>query len=129
MHQRNHAFHLKLSKGISKTWKDDSGKQHFGHFYSIAYDDVHQNDFRVVNQFTIIGKSNRRPDLIIFVNGLPLVLFEFKDMFKQDTTVEAAYNQVQHYTYQIPQLFEYNALTIVSDGQTTLHGMYSSGLE
>ncbi|RAU81873.1 type I restriction endonuclease subunit R [Pontibacter arcticus] len=129
LHQRNHAFHLKLSKGISKTWKDDTGKQHFGHFYPIAYDDVHQNEFLVVNQFTIIGKSKRIPDLIIFVNGLPLVLFEFKNLFNQDATVEAAYNQVQHYTYQIPQLFEYNALTIVSDGQTTLHGMYSSGLE
>jgi type I restriction enzyme, R subunit len=129
LHQRNHAFHLKLSKGISKTWKDDNGKQHFGHFYPIAYDDISQNEFLVVNQFTIIGKSKRIPDLIIFVNGLPLVLFEFKNLFNQDATVEAAYNQVQHYTYQIPQLFEYNALTIVSDGQTTLHGMYSSGLE
>ncbi|WP_299986463.1 type I restriction endonuclease subunit R [uncultured Pontibacter sp.] len=129
LHQRNHAFHLKLSKGISKTWKDDSGKQLFGHFYPIDYDDISQNEFRVVNQFTIIGKSKRIPDLIIFVNGLPLVLFEFKNLFNQDATVEAAYNQVQHYTYQIPQLFEYNALTIVSDGQTTLHGMYSSGLE
>ncbi|WP_317042486.1 type I restriction endonuclease subunit R [Pontibacter flavimaris] len=129
LHQRNHAFHLKLSKGISKTWKDAHGKQHFGHFYPIDYDDVHQNEFLVVNQFTIIGKSKRIPDLIIFVNGLPLVLFEFKNLFSQDATVEAAYNQVQHYTYQIPQLFEYNALTIVSDGQTTLHGMYSSGLE
>ncbi|SIT78344.1 type I restriction endonuclease subunit R [Pontibacter indicus] len=129
LHQRNHAFHLKLSKGISKTWKDDLGKQHFGHFYPIAYDDISQNEFLVVNQFTIIGKSKRIPDLIIFVNGLPLVLFEFKNLFNQDATVEAAYNQVQHYTYQIPQLFEYNALTVVSDGQTTLHGMYSSGLE
>ncbi|TPE46258.1 type I restriction endonuclease subunit R [Pontibacter mangrovi] len=129
LHQRNHAFHLKLSKGISKSWKDENGKQHFGHFYPISYDDVHQNEFRVVNQFTIVGKSKRIPDLIIFVNGLPLVLFEFKNLFSQDATVEAAYNQVQHYTYQIPQLFEYNALTIVSDGQTTLHGMYNSGLE
>ncbi|TXK52140.1 type I restriction endonuclease subunit R [Pontibacter qinzhouensis] len=129
LHQRNHAFHLKLSKGISKSWKDDTGRQHFGHFYPIDYEDVHQNEFLVVNQFTIIGKSKRIPDLIIFVNGLPLVLFEFKNLFNQDATVEAAYNQVQHYTYQIPQLFEYNALTVVSDGQTTLHGMYSSGLE
>lgn len=129
LHQRNLAFHLKLSKGISKTWKDDTGKQHFGHFYPIAYDAVSENDFRVVNQFTIVGKNKRIPDLIIFVNGLPLVLFEFKNLFSQDATVEAAYNQVQHYTLDIPQVFEYNTLTIVSDGQTTLHGMYSSGLE
>jgi type I restriction enzyme, R subunit len=129
LHQRNHAFHLKLSKGISKTWKDDKGKDQFGHFYPIAYDDLSQNEFLVVNQFTIVGKNKRIPDLIIFVNGLPLVLFEFKNLFNQDATVEAAFNQVQHYTYDIPQVFEYNALTVVSDGQTTLHGMFSSGLE
>src|SRR5690606_38990844 len=80
-------------------------------------------------QFTIVGKGKRRPDLIIFVNGLPLVLFEFKNLFNQDATVEAAFNQVQHYTLDIPAVFEYNALTVVSDGQTTLHGMFSSGLE
>jgi type I restriction enzyme, R subunit len=55
LHQRNHAFHLKLSKGISKSWKDDTGKQHFGHFYPIAYDDISQNEFLVVNQFTFVG--------------------------------------------------------------------------
>ncbi|WP_317173873.1 type I restriction endonuclease subunit R [Pontibacter aquaedesilientis] len=109
--------------------KVENGKPHFGHFYPIAYDDISKNEFQVVNQFTIIGKSKRIPDLIIFVNGLPLVLFEFKNLFSQDATVEAAYNQVQHYTLDIPQVFEYNALTVVSDGQTTLHGMYSSGLE
>jgi type I restriction enzyme R subunit len=129
LHQRNHAFHLKLSKGISKTWKDEHGKDHFGHFYPIAYEDNSQNEFLVVNQFTLVGKNKRIPDLILFVNGLPLVLFEFKNLFNQDATVEAAYNQVQHYTLDIPQVFEYNALTVVSDGQTTLHGMYSSGLE
>ncbi|RDV16533.1 type I restriction endonuclease subunit R [Pontibacter diazotrophicus] len=129
VHQRNHAFHLKLSKGISKTWKDDTGKDHFGHFYPIAYEHISQNEFLVVNQFTIVGKNKRIPDLILFVNGLPLVLFEFKNLFNQDATVEAAYNQVQHYTLDIPQVFEYNALTVVSDGQTTLHGMYNSGLE
>ncbi|WP_082893371.1 type I restriction endonuclease subunit R [Rufibacter ruber] len=127
--QRNHAFHLKLSKGLSKTWKDAHGQPQFGHFYPVDYDTLQNNEFRVVNQFTIVGKGKRRPDLIIFVNGLPLVLFEFKNLFNQDATVEAAFNQVQHYTLDIPAVFEYNALTVVSDGQTTLHGMFSSGLE
>jgi type I restriction enzyme, R subunit len=127
--QRNHAFHLKLSKGLSKTWKDGHGNPQFGHFYPVDYDNLENNDFRVVNQFTIVGKGKRRPDLIIFVNGLPLVLFEFKNLFNQDATVEAAFNQVQHYTLEIPAVFEFNALTVVSDGQTTLHGMFSSGLE
>ena len=129
IHQRNHHFHLKLSKGISKSWKDDSGREHFEHFYPVAYDSVDQNEFLLVNQFSIEGKNNRRPDLIIFVNGLPLVLFEFKNWFDPEATVEAAFNQIQHYIQDIPQVFETNALTVISDGQTTLHGMFSSGLE
>lgn len=129
VHHRNHAFHQKLSKGISKTWKADDGKQQFQHFYCIDYDTPANNDFLVVNQFTIDGKNRRRPDVIIFVNGLPLVLFEFKNWFDPDADVDSAFNQVQHYIEDIPLLFEYNALTIISDGQTTLHGMFSSGRE
>jgi type I restriction enzyme R subunit len=129
IHLRNHSFHLKLSKGISKSWKDDKGKDQFEHFYAVNYEDVNRNDFLVVNQFTIEGRNTRRPDLIIFINGLPLVLFEFKNWFDPDATVETAFNQVQHYTEDIPQLFETNCITVVSDGHNTLHGTYSSGME
>lgn len=129
VHQRNHQFHQKWSKGISKTWKDEGGKQYFEHFYAADFDTPENNDFLIVNQSTIEGKNRRRPDLILFVNGLPLVLFEFKNLFDQNADVESAFNQVQHYIEDIPQLFQYNALTVISDGQTTLHGMYSSGME
>jgi type I restriction enzyme, R subunit len=129
LHLRNHNFHLKLSKGIDKAWKDANGKDCFEHFYAVNYDDVNQNEFWVVNQFSIEGRNNRRPDLIIFVNGLPLVLFEFKNWFDPEATVDSAFNQIQHYTEDIPQVFETNCLTVVSDGQNTLHGMYSSGME
>src|SRR4051812_25392963 len=108
IHQRNHAFHLKLSKGISKTWKDDNGKQQFEHFYPINYNAVDKNDFLVANQFTIDGKNRRRPDLIIFINGLPIVLFEFKNLFDQDATVDNAFNQVCHYIEDIPEVFQTN---------------------
>lgn len=132
---RNHEFHQKLSKGISKSWKtptpspSQEGKMQFEHFYPVDYDNWQNNDFLVVNQFSIEGRNKRRPDLLIFINGLPLVLFEFKNMFDAEATVENAFNQVQHYMEDIPALFEYNALTIISDGATTLHGMYSSGFE
>ncbi|HLP50491.1 MAG TPA: type I restriction endonuclease subunit R, partial [Chitinophagales bacterium] len=129
IHTRNHAFHLKLSKGIDWAWKDDNGKEQRGHFYAVDFDEPENNDWLVVNQFTIEGKNTRRPDLIIFVNGLPLVLFEFKNLFDTDATVDNAFNQVQHYVEDIPQVFETNALTIISDGQTTLHGMFSSAME
>jgi len=129
IHTRNHVFHLKLSKGLDHVWKDDNGKEHFEHFYAVDFDNPLNNDWLIVNQFTIEGKNTRRPDLILFVNGLPLVLFEFKNMFDTDATVDNAYNQVQHYIDDIPQVFETNAITIISDGQTTLHGMYSSDME
>ncbi|HRH49990.1 MAG TPA: type I restriction endonuclease subunit R [Panacibacter sp.] len=129
IHHRNHAFHLKLSKGFGKEWKDDNGKYQSAHFYAIDFDEPANNNFLIVNQFTIDGKNKRRPDLLLFVNGLPLVLFEFKNWFDAEATVETAFNQVQHYIEDIPQLFEYNALTVISDGNTTLHGMFSSGLE
>lgn len=126
---RNHNFHLKLSKGIDISWKDEQGQEHFEHLYCVDYDNPFNNDFLAVNQFSIEGKNNRRPDLILFVNGLPLVLFEFKNLFDTEATVENAFNQVQHYIEDIPQVFENNAITVISDGQTTLHGMYSSSIE
>jgi type I restriction enzyme, R subunit len=129
IHQRNHEFHKKLSKGISKTWKDEKGNSQFEHFYAVDFDNPNSNDFLVVNQFTIDGRNKRRPDLILFINGLPIVLFEFKNWFDPDANVDTAFNQIQHYIEDIPQLFEYNALTVISDGSTTLHGMFSSGIE
>lgn len=119
LHQLNYAFYLKLSNSISKTWKDENGRQQFGHFYPIAYDDLHQNEFLVVSQFTFLCNNEHIPGLIIFVIGLLLVLLEFKHFFSQGVTVVAAYNQVQHYTCQIPQLSAYNSLTVVSEGHTT----------
>ncbi len=129
IHHRNHDFHLKLSKGKSKTWKNEQGRQEFEHFYPVHYEDNSANDFLIVNQFSVEGRNKRRPDLIIFINGLPLVLFEFKNWFDPEATVDTAFNQVQHYIEDIPQVFEYNAITVVSDGNTTLHGMFSSGME
>ena len=125
LHYRNRDIHRKITMGIDITWKEQE-KDKAAHLYPIDFKNPENNDFLCVNQFTIEGKNVRRPDLIIFVNGLPLVLFEFKNMFDERATVEDAFNQIQHYTLDIPRLFEYNALTIISDGEETLHGMYSS---
>ena len=114
LHLRNREFHLKLSKGIDHSWKDENGKEHFEHFYCVDFDNPQNNDFLAVNQFSIEGKNNRRPDLILFVNGLPLVLFEFKNMFDTEATVDTAFNQIQHYIEDIPLVFETNAITIIS---------------
>jgi type I restriction enzyme R subunit len=74
----------------------------------------------------ISGVNNRRPDIIIYVNGLPLVLFELKNPYSIAPSEEEALNQIQHYTVDIPQVFEFNALCIVSDGVSTRHGVWTA---
>lgn len=128
-HYRNQEFHLKMSNGVDVTWKDKEGKEHARHIYPINYVEPEKNSFVCADEFTIVGKNTRRADLIVFINGLPIVLFEFKNMFDSETGVEDAHNQIQHYVLDIPQLFDFNAITVVSDGKEALHGMYSSAME
>ncbi|MGD9684465.1 MAG: type I restriction endonuclease subunit R [Candidatus Obscuribacterales bacterium] len=99
------------------------------HIYPVDWENPENNSFIVVNQLPISGVNDRRPDIIIFVNGLPLVLFELKNPYSEKPTVEDALNQIAHYTVHIPLLFEFNALCVASDGINTLHGMWTSGQE
>jgi type I restriction enzyme R subunit len=126
---RNRSFHLKLTNGLNLSWLDKEGKTCVEHIYPIDYQNPGNNTFLAVNQFTVEGRNTRRADLVLFVNGLPLVLFEFKNMFDSSTSVDNALNQIQHYRKDIPQLFEYNAITVISDGLSTLHGMYNADME
>ncbi|MCF8227863.1 MAG: type I restriction endonuclease subunit R [Bacteroidales bacterium] len=129
LEHRNRDFHQKLAKGIDYVWKDKNGQEQQEHLYVVDFTNPENNNFLCVNQFPVKGKNNRRPDMIVFVNGLPLVVFEFKNWFDPEATVETAFNQIQHYKEDIPQLFEYNEITVISDGSTSLHGMYSSARE
>lgn len=93
------------------------------HIYPIDYTEVEKNElgknnlFRFVNQFAIDGEHTRIPDGIVFVNGLPLVVLEFKNAIKQNTTIENAYKQLTNrYRRDIPKLFRYNAFVVISDG-------------
>ena len=86
------------------------------------FDNPEANDFKVVNQFTIIEYKNKRPDILIFINGIPMVLFELKNMANTDTTEEEAYKQVKNYQLDIPSLFQYNAFNVISDGINTKVG-------
>ena len=126
---RNRAFHLKLTKGLDYEYKDADGNEKAVHLYPIDFLNPLNNTFWAVNQFSIVGKNKRRPDIIIYINGIPLVLFELKNWFDENTTIAEAFNQIQHYTKDIPLLFEYNILTIVSDGNEAQHGMFSSTAE
>ena len=83
----------------------------------VDFDAPEQNDFLAVNQFTVIeGQHNRRPDIVVFVNGLPLAVIELKNAADEDATVWTAFNQLQTYKLQIPSLFAFNEALVISDG-------------
>ena len=129
LHHRNRDFHLKLTKGKEYAYEDADGQEKAVHIYPIDFENPENNAFWAVNQFSISGKNKRRPDIIIYINGLPLVVFELKNWYDDTTNLREAHNQIGHYIKDIPVLFEYNALTIISDGNEAQHGMYSSGME
>jgi len=96
----------------------------------IDYEKVENNTFEVVNQFTFIeGYNNRRPDIILFINGLPLVLMELKSPAKDEVGAENAYNQIRNYMQDIPSIFYYNAICVISDLSTNKAGTITSGLD
>lgn len=125
--QRNMSFHKKLTRGFEVPYKI-SGEKKIEHVYVINWDEPDKNDFLVVSQLPIHGNNDRRPDLIIYVNGFPLVVFELKSPYDEYVDVDGAYNQIQHYAVDIPQLFDFNSFCVASDGIATLHGMHSAEL-
>src|SRR6266446_5022474 len=83
----------------------------------IDFDNPDENDWLAVNQFTVIeNKANRRPDVVVFVNGLPLGVIELKNPADENATLDGAFNQFQTYKTQIPSLFRTNAILVLSDG-------------
>lgn len=96
----------------------------------IDYADADNNDFYVVNQYTFVENgNNRRPDIILFINGLPLVLMELKSPSKDEVGAENAYNQIRNYMKDIPSMFYYNAVCVISDLSTNKAGTITSGLD
>ena len=120
--ENKHTLNL-LMDGFSLK-REDPAKQNL-YIYPIAFDEANQkhNIFKVVNQFDITEIEHRIPDIIIFVNGLPVVVFELKSATKQDTTIEDAYKQLTiRYRRDIPSLFKYTAFIVVSDGVNSKFG-------
>ena len=96
----------------------------------VDYGTVDNNSFCVVNQFTFLENgNNRRPDIILFINGMPLVLMELKSPSKDEVGVENAYHQIRNYMQDIPSMFYYNAICVVSDLSTNKAGTITSGLD
>jgi type I restriction enzyme R subunit len=114
---RNRALHRMLVEGVTVEYTRSDGSIAGAPARVIDFDNPENNDWLAVNQFTIAeGRHTRRPDIILFVNGLPLVVIELKNATDESATIWTAYDQLQTYKHQIPALFVYNALLVISDG-------------
>ncbi len=124
--QNNYQFHKYLTEGVDVEYR--KGDRIAGDkVWLLDYENPNNNEFLVINQFTVIENNvNKRPDVILFVNGLPLVVIELKNAVDENADVYSAFNQLQTYKQTIPSLFQYNALLIVSDGWDALYGSLTS---
>ncbi len=124
----NETFYRFLTEGIPVS-KQVDGNERGDRVWLIDFENPLNNDFVVANQFTIIENgNNKRPDLILFVNGLPLVVIELKNAADENTNVRSAFKQVETYKAIIPSLFTYNSIVVISDGLEAKAGTISSGL-
>jgi type I restriction enzyme R subunit len=127
---RNHAFHQKLVDGVTVEYTRPDGSIGGALVHVFDFDNPENNDWVAVNQFTIVeGQSTRRPDILIFVNGLPVALMELKDATDENATIWSAFQQIQTYKAQIPSLFAYNELLIISDGMEARVGSLTADTE
>ena len=118
-----------LVEGVPVEYRDAAGNVRTEPVRFIDFDDPSNNDWLAVNQFTIIEHKTRRPDVLVFVNGIPLGLLELKKTGDEDATMRGAWNQVQTYRADIPSVFTPNAVTVISDGLTAAMSAFSGGFE
>ncbi|MGI9228634.1 MAG: type I restriction endonuclease subunit R [Gammaproteobacteria bacterium] len=125
----NRQIHQWLTKGVNVTFMEDN--QEIGQpLKVIDFDNPDNNDWLVVNQFTVEGHQHtRRPDVVVFVNGLPLAVIELKNVADESADVWSAFNQLQTYKADIPDLFNYNTCLVISDGIYARMGSLSANTE
>lgn len=127
--QKNRVFMDWLQSGITVKY-GSGGEERSGIVRLVDYENAGQNEFLVVNQFSFTENGvTRRPDVILFVNGLPLVLMELKSPSQDEVGVENAYRQIRNYMQDIPSLFYYNAICVISDLSSSRAGTITSGLD
>jgi len=125
----NEAFHRLLTEGIRVTYRKN-GEEKGDIVKLIDFKNIENNDFRVINQFTVIENNiNKRPDIVLFVNGIPLVIIELKNPADENATIQSAYNQIQTYKQTIPSFFSYNEIIVISDGLEAKIGSLSAGYD
>jgi type I restriction enzyme R subunit len=125
--ENNRRFHRMLTDGVDVSYMQD-GREVHDKVWLFDLGNMGNNDWLVVNQFTVIeDRKNRRPDIVIFVNGLPLGVIELKNPSDEKATIRQAFNQLQTYKSEIPGLFIYNELLVISDGLEARSGTLTSG--
>lgn len=126
----NQNFHKYLVNGVDVEYRRKDGSIVGDKAWLFDFNDVNNNEFLAVNQFTIVENGiNRRPDIVIFVNGIPLALIELKNIADPDATIWSAFNQLQTYRTQISSVFNYNELLVISDGLDARSGTISADRE
>lgn len=124
--QKNAVFMDYLQNGIPVRYFAN-GEEHSSIVYLVDYKNPKNNSFIIANQWTFIENSNKRPDVILFLNGLPVVLIELKSPSREETDVSEAYRQLRNYMQEIPSMFIYNAICVMSDQLTSKAGTITSG--
>ena len=123
----NESFHRLLTEGINISYQDN-GNERGDLVWLIDFANPLNNEFLVANQFTVIENgNNKRPDVILFVNGIPLVVIELKNAVDENATIKSAFRQIETYKSVIPSLFAYNGFVIISDGLEAKAGTISAG--
>lgn len=124
--QKNAVFMDYLQNGIEVRYFVD-GEERSSIVYLVDYQNPDNNSFIVANQWTFIENSNKRPDVILFLNGLPIVLIELKSPSREETDASEAFRQLRNYMHEIPSMFIYNAICVMSDQLTSKAGTITSG--
>jgi type I restriction enzyme R subunit len=127
--ENNRRFHHFVTDGVAVEYRRDDRNVHDA-VWLFDLNELENNDWAAVNQFTVEDEGrNRRPDIVVFVNGLPLAVIELKNLADENATIRNAYNQLQTYKSDIPSLFPYNELLVISDGIEARLGTLTAGWE
>ncbi|MEM2174726.1 MAG: type I restriction endonuclease subunit R, partial [Candidatus Micrarchaeia archaeon] len=126
----NREIYRMLTEGVRVEFKDEKGKIKRDIVKVFDFANPLNNEFLVVNQFTVQGREKlRRPDLVVFINGIPIAIFELKNPVIEEATIQTAYQQLQDYKKDIPEIFKYNQILVISDLSEAKYGTISSSWE
>ncbi len=124
--QKNEVFMDYLQHGVEVRYLVN-GEERSGLVYLADFKNPDNNSFIVANQWTFVENSNKRPDVLLFLNGLPVVLIELKSPSREETDASEAYTQIRNYMHEIPSMFIYNCICVMSDHLTSKAGTITSG--